>query len=63
MVARLPIIHPYHHALNAEVAIEVVGTTTGTTSNWVVPVPSQHLVDTRRQDRDDLLVYYDVTTT
>ena len=40
MVARLPIIHPYHHALNAEV---VVGTTTG---NWVVPVPSQHLVDT-----------------
>ena len=37
------IIHPYHHALNAEVANEVVGTTTG---NWVVPVPSQHLVDT-----------------
>ena len=36
MVARLPIIHPYHHALNAEVANEVVGTTTG---NWVVPVP------------------------
>ena len=29
MVARLPIIHPYHHALNAEVANEVVGTTTG----------------------------------
>ena len=46
MVARLPIIQPYHHALNAEVANEVVGTTTGTRSNWVVPVPSQHLVDT-----------------
>ena len=35
MVARLPIIHPYHHALNAEVANEVVGTTTGTRSNQV----------------------------
>ena len=42
MVAGLPIIHPYHHALNAEVGYQVFGSTTEK-SNWVVPVPSQHL--------------------